>query len=360
MKVSFYIPVFFTFFSCSNQSEEIMPERSGLVESVYSSVTIQPDSLYSAFATVTAIVDRNLVQEGDSVKEGTPIIKLINVKPSLNLENARLNFQLAIENSRGNSNILNSLEREIRAASLSFHNDSVNYLRQKRLWDQEIGSKVEYENRKLAFELARTNLHLLKKEYDRTSKELTNQVEQALNNYRFSEYTADEFTIFSKIDGVVYALYKDPGELVNTIEPVALLGSAHNFIIELLVDETDIVKLKVGQKTLVTLDSYGNKLFEARIRKIYPTKDERTQTFKIEADFMKSPPKLYPGLAGEANIIIAEKQNTLIIPKEYLLDTDHVLTKKGPKKIITGLQSLDKIEILSGIHEKEKIIKPQQ
>lgn len=358
MKV--YIFAFFLLLSCSNKREGITPIKADLVESVYSSVTIQPDSLYKAYATVVAILDRNLVEEGDLVREGTPIIQLINIKPSLSRENAKLSFELARDNNSGNSSILNSLEREIRAASLSFYNDSVNYLRQKTLWEQQIGSRVEFENRKLAYELSRNHLLLLKKEYQRTRNELSNQVQQALNNYRSSEYSAEEFIISSKVEGKVYALYKNPGELVNTVEPVALLGSADNFIVEMLVDETDIVKLNLRQKTLVTLDAYGNKIFEATISKIYPTKDERTQTFKIEAVFTKAPPKLYPGLAGEANIIIAEKKDALIIPKEYLINNDQVLTEDGIRKITTGLQDIENVEILSGITENEKIYKPEQ
>ena len=358
MKILIFI--LFILSACSNHREEIKPSKSDLVESVYSSVTIQPDSLYKAYATVVAIMERNLVEEGTLIKEGTPLVKLINIKPLLTKENAKLTFELAQDYNRGNSSILNSLQREIKSARLVFYNDSVNYLRQKALWDQKIGSRVEFENRKLAYELSGNNLQILEKEYSRTLKELSNQVQQALNNYKSSEYLAEEFTITSKLSGKVYALYKNPGELVNTVEPVALLGSADKFIIELLVDETDIIKLEQDQKTLVTLDAYGQRLFEACIRKIYPTKDERTQTFKVEAVFTEEPPKLYPGLVGEANIIISEKKNALTIPKEYLIDPEHVLTEDGPIKIITGLQDIEKIEITSGIDENVIIYKPEQ
>ena len=118
-------------------------------------------------------------------------------------------------------------------------------------------SKLNYENQKLAYELSSNNLQLLKEEYARTRNELSIQVTQALNNYRSSAYSSEEFTIHSKINGTVYALYKQPGEIVNTIEPLALIGSTNNFVIELMVDEMDIVKLEIGQKTLLTLDVGG-------------------------------------------------------------------------------------------------------
>ena len=359
MKAVLVVSVFLIFFSCSQPAEKIIPQRVKLVESVYSSAIVQPDSLYQAYASVLGILDRNLVEEGDRVEPETPIVQLINTAPALSMENAKLGFELARDNFSGTSAVLKSLEKEIQSASLKFRNDSINFLRQKRLWEKNIGSKLDYENRKLAYELSANNLQLLKEEYERTRKDLSIQVKQALNKYKSSEFNSGEFTVTSKIKGVVYALYKEPGEIVNTVEPLALIGSEKNFIIELLVDEMDIVKLEVGQKTLVTLDAYGSQVFEARIKKIYPAKDERTQTFKIEAVFLKDPPRLFPGLVGEANIIIDEKEDALVIPKEFLLDENRVLTDEGPVKIVTGLEDMEYIEIISGIEEDEPVYKPE-
>lgn len=359
MKVVLVILITSLFFSCSEPVQKITAKRAKLVESVYSSVIVQPDSLYKAYATVIGILDDNLVEEGDRVAAGTPIIRLINIAPELSAENAKLNLEQARDNFYGPSAILNSLEKEIQSARLNLRNDSVNYLRQKRLWDQNIGSKLDYEKRKLAYELSNNNLQLLKEDYDRTRKELSIQVTQALNNYRSSEYSSNEFTVHSKVEGTVYALFKQPGEIVNTVEPIALIGSSENFIIELLVDEMDIVKLEVGKKVLVTLDAYGTQIFEATLKKIYPTKDEVSQTFKVEAIFFNEPPKLFPGLSGEANIIVAEKENALIIPKEFLVDENHVLTEDGLVSIVTGLQNLEHIEIISGIDENELLYKPE-
>ncbi|MGB5372025.1 MAG: HlyD family efflux transporter periplasmic adaptor subunit, partial [Flavobacteriaceae bacterium] len=271
--------------ACSEQQEKIFPETTMLTESVYSSATIQPDSLYQAYAAVAGILDRNLVEEGAIVKKGDAILQIINTAPKLNTDNARLALNLAKENYEGRAAILGELEDEIQAAALNLNNDSINYYRQKRLWDQNIGSKVEFDNRKLAYELSENRLSLLKSKYDRTKRELATQVEQAENNYKTSMISTKDFTVRSKIDGKVYALYKNPGELVSTMEPLAAVGSAEIFVIELLVDEIDIVKLRLGQKALVTLDAYNNRVFEAILSKIYPRKDERSQTFKVEATF---------------------------------------------------------------------------
>ena len=360
MKAVWVIFVSLLVLSCSKPAEKIIPQRTKLVESVYSSAIIQPDSLYKAYSSVLGILEKNLVEEGDRVDIESPIIQIINTAPALNMENAKLSFQHARDNYTGTSAILKSLEKEIQSAKLNFRNDSINFLRQKRLWEQNIGSKLEYENRKLAYEVSGNNLQLLKEEYERTRNDLSIQLRQALNTYKSSEFSTGEFTLTSKINGLVYALYKEPGEIVNTVEPLALIGSADNFVIELLVDEMDIVKLEIGQKTLVTLDAYGSRVFDAEIIKILPAKDETTQTFRIEAVFVKDPPKLFPGLVGEANIVVAEKEGALVIPKEFLLDENRVITEDGPVKIVTGIQDMEYIEVISGIEENEPLYKPEQ
>ncbi len=347
-------------FSCSDKKDKTYPERMPLTESVYASATVQPDSLYQAYSVVIGILDKIWVEEGDKVAKGDRILQIINTSPELNTENAKLALQLARENYSGNATVLSGIQDEIQSAELQLKNDSINYFRQKNLWSQNIGSKLEYDNRKLAYELSQNNLSLLKRKYDRTKNELETQVRQAENNYKTSLTNTNDFTITSKINGTVYALYKNQGEILNTMEPVAALGKSDNFVVELLVDEVDIVKLKIGQPVFITLDSYNSKVFEGTLDKIYPRKDERSQTFKVEALFKDPPATLYPGLSGEGNIIIAEKEETLTIPKEYLIGESKVLTDDGEKEVRVGLQNLDRIEILKGLDENMAIYKPEQ
>ncbi len=349
----------FILVSCNNNEEKIQPTITEITESVYSSITIQPDSLYQVHAIVNGILDKNLVEEGDTVAKETPLIQIINNSPKLNAENAKLSYELAQKNYKGSAAVLSSIDEEIKAAALKITNDSINYYRQKNLWDQQIGSRVAYDTKKLAYELSTNSLDLLKNKYDRTKEELETQLKQARNNYTTSIITTKDFTINSKINGKVYALYKNPGEIVSTVEPLASVGSAMVFVIEMLVDEVDIVKIKKGQKAIITLDAYNSQVFTAKVSKIYPKKDERNQTFMVEALFDKAPEVLYPGLSGEANIIIAHKKEVLTIPKQYLIEDSKVKTDNGIVDIVIGLQSMDTVEILSGISEQTWIYKPK-
>ena len=346
-------------FSCSKEQDKILPTETTLTESVYSSVTIQPDSLYQAYAIVAGILDANLVDEGALVLKGETIMQIINNTPKLNSQNAKFALDLAKENYNGSAAILSSIEEEIAAAKLKYKNDSINYFRQKNLWDNNIGSKAEFDARKLNYDLASNNLKLLSSKYNRTKNELLTTVKQAQNNYQTSLITTKDFAVNSKINGKVYALYKEPGEIITTMEPLAAIGSATNFIIEMLVDEVDIVQISEEQDVLINLDAYADKVFKGKVSKIYPQKDQRNQTFKVEAIFENPPEVLYPGLSGEANIVIATKNKVLSIPKSYIIDGNKVKTDDGLVTITTGLQNMELIEVLTGIAKDTYIYNPE-
>lgn len=344
--------------SCANNQEKILPKERTLIEAVYSSATIQPDSLYQVNAIVSGILDANLVEEGDLVSKNDQLFQIINNTPKINTQNAKLALNLARENYSGKAAILSSIEDEIEAARLTYKNDSINYYRQKNLWDQHIGSKVQYDTKRLNYQLASNQLKLLQSRYNRTKNELRTAVKQAQNNYQTAAITTKDFTVDSKINGKVYALYKEPGEIVTTMEPLATIGSAKRFIIELLVDEVDIVRIALDQEVLIHLDAYEDAIFKGKISKIFPKKDERNQTFTVEAIFIDQPKVLYPGLSGEANIIIAKRDNVLTLPKAYLIDDNKVKTDDGFIIVKTGLQNMDYIEILSGISKDTYVYKP--
>ncbi|PIE49911.1 MAG: efflux transporter periplasmic adaptor subunit [Flavobacteriales bacterium] len=362
-QIIFYlIPLFIALvlFSCKDDEERILPEKRNLVESVYSSVTVQPDSLYQVYSVVSGIIDKVLVEEGQAVNRNNAIISIINNTPKLNTQNARLALQLAKENYSGNAAVLKGIADEIAAAKLKFENDSINYYRQKNLWEQNIGSKAEFDAKKLNLQLSKSNLQLLISKYNRAKNELQTSFKQAKNNYQTSLINTRDFTVKSMINGKVYAIYKNRGEIVTGMEPLAAVGSSDLFINQMLVDEEDIVKIAIGQKVIISLDAYKDTVFTGHVTKILPKKDERNQTFVVEAHFNNPPKTLYPGLSGEANIIISKKDSVLAIPKNYLINNNQVRTDEGLVTIKTGLQNLEYVEVHSGITKNTYLYKPEE
>lgn len=346
-------------YSCNQNRKTVQPEYRELTESVYASVTVQPDSLYQVYAIVSGILDKNLVEEGDTVVKEQNIIQVINNAPKLNAQNAKLQLELAQENYNGRAAVLKSIEDEIVSATLKYKNDSITYFRQSNLWNQQIGSKAEYDAKKLNYQLSKNNLQLIKSRYHRTESELLTALKQSKNNFETTQIASKDFTVSSKINGKVYALYKEPGEIVNTMEPLAALGSKDRFVIEMLVDEVDIVKVKTNQLVIVTLDAYDANVFRGKVSRILPKKDEQNQTFTVEAFFNDQPATLYPGLSGEANIIIAKKDSVLTLPISYVRE-NYVETENGLQKVEIGLQNMEYVEIISGINADTKVYKPDE
>ena len=347
------------FTSCGESSEEQKPSVENITESIYASVIVEPDHFYEAFSVVTGIVDTVLVEEGDSVKLGEVILKIKNKAPELNAENAKVQLELARQNAQGKQTVLNDLKARISDARMKMENDSLNFMRQKRLWEKNIGSKAELERRELAYKNAKHNLEQLQNQIMRTRNELDTQLEQAINNYQAALSNAEEFVLRSQVNGIVYDVLKEKGELVSPQQPLAALGSADAFVLEMRIDEVDISALEVGQKIILTLDAFPEEVFRAEVSKVFPRKDERSQTFRAEGVFTEQPSRLYPGLAGEANIVVSEKNDALTIPSSYLLRGGRVISREDTLSVETGIKSMEKVEIVSGIDSTTVLTKPQ-
>jgi HlyD family secretion protein len=251
------------------------------------------------------------------------------------------------------------LSREIESADLRFSNDSVLYFKQKKLWEQGIGSEVDFTNRQAAYDQSTNSLGLAKLRLANTRESLQSQLQQEKNNLSSALNSKKDFTITSKQAVKIYLISKEEGELVLPQEPIGTMGDANDYIIEMSVDEMDIVKLNPGLLTLITLDAYKSEVFEGTVVKVYPQKDLRTQTFRVEAIFKTPPPQLYSGLSGQANIVIQQKENVLSIPRSYLSTGNQVKVDSGIVTVTIGLQSLDRVEILSGLSADMVIHKPE-
>lgn len=345
---------------CTSTEESIQPEIKSITESVYASVAIQPAEAYQVHSAVTGIIDRIYHEEGDTIRKGDPVLQIINTNPELNLENAKLSLDMAQKAYSGGSNVLKELEDEIEIAQLKLTNDSINFVKQRNLWEKNIGTQNTYETRELAYNTSKSKLAILLNRYQRTKDDLRIQLEQAENNYKNALNKKEEHLILGLIDGRIYSLLKEPGEMVSPQEPLAIIGKTNDFIIEMSVDEVDIAKLELDQTVIVALDAYPDQSFEAKVSKIYPQKNTATQTFTVEAVFDKQPTKLFSGLSGEANIVISTKTNALVIPRTYLTTEGEVQTDEGLIKVETGLMDLQMVEILSGIGADTNIYLPKK
>jgi multidrug efflux pump subunit AcrA (membrane-fusion protein) len=345
--------------ACTSKKETTTVLRKSITSCVYASGIVKSNNQYEAYTNVSGIIAKVWVKEGDTVKQGDPIISLVSDAQQYLKENAQL--AAAYASMQANQIKLQEAAAQRDAARNKMYLDSSVYFRQKNLFAQDIGTKNDLEQRELSYTNSKASYLSALSRYEDIKHQLELQDKQQKNIYAISEKQLADYTLRSEINGIVYKINKQRGELVSPQLPVALIGDANNFIIELLVDERDITKIKNGLTVFVTLDSYKGESFEARISRIHPMMDARTKTFTVEATFVNQPPLLYPFVTLEASIVLQEKKDALLIPVSYLLNDSTVLNKDGKEiKVTTGLRDFTMVEILSGLSENDEIVKKKK
>ncbi|MFZ5977144.1 MAG: HlyD family efflux transporter periplasmic adaptor subunit [Hydrotalea flava] len=341
--------------ACQPKKGSIYPQQENITEAVYASGMVKSDRQYEAFATVTGLIDTIYVTEGELVKKGQPILHIVNTATRLNTENAALvaaNASVAANAAR-----LNEAKISIANAKAQLDNATTLLQRQRNLWAQQIGAKNDLDQRELAYTNALHAWQAAQLQYDDLKKQIDFSAQQAQKNLAIAGTAKNDYTVKSDVDGMVFQLNKKKGELVSPQTALALVGAAHQFLLELQIDEHDIARIHNGMQVLYTMDSYNGKVFEAKVVKIYPAMDEHSRTFKVDAALVQSPPVLYPNLTLEANIVIRQQQNAITIPANYLLPGDSVLLANGKKqKVVVGIKDYQKIEIVSGITTKDELM----
>jgi HlyD family secretion protein len=347
--------------ACNNSNESTLPEVRDITESVYASGVIKASGQHDVYSTTSGILRSILVKEGDSIGIGTPLFIVDNTVSAMSAANASIALQQSKLKSSEASSLLLDLEARLRLSKVKMENDSLLLERQQILWKQQVGSKLELEQRELAYKASSTEFKSLSLQLNQMKSDLSDAYHQAQNNYRISQKQQEDYTIKSTLSGKVYSLLREPGELVTPQLPLAVIGQSGAFEIELQVDEYDIVKVHQGQKVFIAMDSYKGEVFEAIVSMVEPIMNERTRTFTVYAAFTKPPQILYPNLTAEANILIRTRKDALTIPVNYLLGDNKVITGKGETTAVKiGAADLNFAEIQEGIDRNTKIYLPGQ
>jgi HlyD family secretion protein len=344
--------------ACSKKEESISPTTGSITESIYASGTIKSANQYQAFVSVSGIIEEIYVQEGQEVRVGTPLLRVSNETQKYNLENAQLaaNFN----DQANNQGKLVEAEAFAQTSKAKLKLDSSLFVRQKALWNQQVGTRVAYEQAELNFQNSKSNYLSAKQRLTDLRRQINFSSAQTKKNVQISARQSEDFILKSQVNGTVFNLLKEKGELVSPQTPIAILGNTQQFTLDMQVDENDIFGVKLGQRVAVTFDAYKNQVFEAEVSQIASIMNERNKTFLVEAKFTKAPTKLYPNVTFEANIILQTKQNALILPRNYLKNDSIVTLQDGSTRIVKlGLTDFQKAEILSGLSSQDQVIKPK-
>jgi multidrug efflux pump subunit AcrA (membrane-fusion protein) len=349
--------VLFSLVGCKQTKEKTTIQKGKITESVYASGYVKARNQYQVFAATSGILQEILVEEGDTVQKGDVLFRVANPINKYNEENAKLASRLAQENLTTDK--LDELLVNLELSKARLKQDSLMFERQKKLWESKIGTKLDFETRELAFRSSKAAYQSAVFRFRDAKRQLGFLAEQSKNTFLASSSLSNDNLVKSGIDGVVYALMREQGEMVGPQTPLAVVGDAKEYYLELQIDEFDITKVRPGQIIKVRLDSYKDKVFEARVTKVNPLMNERSRSFFIEAVFIDMPAKLYPNLTVEANIILLEKDQVITIQRNYLIGDSLVILENGDtQRVQIGLKDYQRAEVISGIKENQVLLKP--
>ena len=173
------------------------------------------------------------------------------------------------------------MELNVRQSRDRYLLDSSLYFRQKQLWEQNIGTQLEFEQRQLAYTSSKNNYASARAKLRQLQIQLRNERERAQVGYQISRRLESYYIIRSTISGRVFDVFKDKGELITPQTPLAILGRS-SYILEMNVDENDIAKVRAGMPVEITIDSYKGQVFDALVDRIYPIMDESSRTFQVD------------------------------------------------------------------------------
>ncbi|MBL7860198.1 MAG: HlyD family efflux transporter periplasmic adaptor subunit [Cyclobacteriaceae bacterium] len=342
---------------CNQKMETFKPAVKPLIEAVYASGYVVSEQEYQVFSQADGTLKQVVVKEGERVKQGQPLLIIESIQQSARYTIAKEAHEQAKANK---APALAELEASLQSAQSKMQFDSINFQRYENLLKSNATSRMEFDRAQVQYKNSRNEYRALKNRLIKTQNDIDLAIQNSFNQLQIAEEESGNYVVRSDIDGIVFKIMKERGELVRRSEVIAIVGQPDNFYLKLTVDELDVQRVKEGQEVVVKIDAYSNRSYRGTVSKIYPLVDTRQQSLRVDVVLNEKLPGIFSGLAVEANIIIRQKENALVIPKHYLLPGDSVLinTDLGTQKVkvIPGIETLEEVEIFEGLSPESNLV----
>lgn len=227
-------------------------------------------------------------------------------------------------------------EVSLNQSKLSMANDSLEYSRIKKLYEQGGVSKSDFDAMELKYNVTRS------------------QYQNLLEN-----------TILrSPVSGVITARNYDQGDMY-TGSPIYVVEQITPVKLYVGISEMDYTRVKKNDTVTLTADALPGKTFTGRIARIYPTIDAATHTFTAEVNVANSDRLLRPGMYARVTVNFGSN-HSIVVPDDcvvkqqgsgvrsvFVLQADNTV-----KEVVVtlGRHFGTEYEILSGIAEGDKVV----
>ena len=354
-------------------------ELGTIIETVAATGKIQPEVEVKLSSEVSGEIIDLPIKEGQDVTKGD---LLVRINPDL-VQSALSQAQAGLQNARAG----------LAQAEASLKVSKLNYERNAPLYDKGVISKADFDRALSDFEVAKAN----RESAYYNVKSVSASVKQASDNL-------GRTTIYAPRDGTISMLNAELGERVVGTASMAgteilRLANLTNMEVEVDVNENDIVKISVGDSTIVEVDAYLKKEFKGLVTEIANSAEatltaDQVTNFKVKVRILKDSyedllvdrPVTYspfrPGMTATVDVITKKREDIVTAPiSAIVVKTDTSSSKKKtPKKdssiekekfecvfvkngdeaklrvVTTGIQDDSKIEILTGLEDGDEII----
>ena len=347
-----------TLVSCGTK-EEGKPVVQDIKELVFASGELEWDNSYNLNAQTDGILVNATFDVGNKVTENQIIASIDNKTNENNTASAKDLVVISKENLTDKAPALQQLQQNIKFAESKYQQDKTQAERYKRLYDSQSIAKVEYENMQLAAENSLSQLNALKKQYQQVLQQSKQNYINTDNQLKNNQVVLGYNKLVVPQKGTIIKKLKFSGDYVKKGDVIAVIADENKVEGVLNVDENSIGKVKIGQTVFVQLNTNKNEVYNAKISEILAAFDEQTQSFICKVIFDKPLNTSLYGTQLEANILVGEKKNALLIPRNFLGFGNKVMVKGKDEAVIvkTGIVSTEYVEILDGI-TKEDVLLP--
>ncbi len=355
-----------------------------IIETVSASGKIQPETEVKIASDVSGEIVELYVEEGDSVKKGQ---LLIEINPDV-YQSEYERMQATLSQTKAN---LASAEARKSQQEAQLLQAQLTYDMNKKLHDKKAISDNEWNQINTNFEIAKSNLQAAEKEVTA----MNYSVQSVAASLKAARTNLSRTRIYSPMSGIVSMLNVKKGERVvgtATMAGTEMMRIADLAIMEVNVEvnENDIVKVDLGDTTLVEVDAYLNRKFKGVVTSIANSPKTSTATistdevtnFEVKIRILNSSYQdlltknsgspFRPGMSATVDIITGNINNAISVPiqsvtakkdtlsgsgndfKEYVF----VVEDKKVKMILvtTGIQDNKYIQILSGVSAGQMVV----
>jgi HlyD family secretion protein len=317
-------------------------KKQDLVSVVTASGEIKPKTYVNVGANAFGKITHLYVREGDRVKKGQLLAQIENVQPSADVAATYASLEAAQTDAVAAEAGYKTALADLNRAQADAERTKLDWDRAQGLYKEALIAKAEYDTRKNAWLVADAGLAQAKARVAQAKAQVESaerRTNQTRANLTRAKDVLQKTTYVSPFDGVVTNLPVREGETVvigiQNSPGSTLMAIANMSVItaEVMVDETDIVSVRLGQPAEVSIDAIPKKTFKGTVTEIgdnalvrstglattqQTSSSQEAKDFKVVVTLTEPPLNLRPGLSTTAKITTATRNDALAIPIQAL------------------------------------------